>query len=187
MELSKEEIRAQIKARRAGLDAAWVRETSARIAHIVVSRLEFTGASVVGAYLAMASEVQTDAILRACWSAGKRVCVPALDRTRGIYDLAWMTRDSAVATGPFGVPELVSPPWVAADQPIDLLLVPGVGFDRAGGRVGHGRGYYDRILTARAVNLRCRLGLAFEFQIFPRVPMTVSDVRMDVVITEEEA
>ena len=187
MELSKEEIRAQIKARRAGLDAAWVRETSERIACRVVARPEFAAASVVGAYLAMAPEVQTEAILRACWSAGKRVCVPALDRTQGGYDLAWMTRDSAVSKGPFGVAELVSPAWVAADQPIDLLLVPGVGFDRAGGRVGHGRGYYDRILTARAAHLRCRLGLAFEFQVFPRVPMTASDVRMDVVMTQHEA
>lgn len=187
MELSKEEIRARIKARRAGLEAAWVRETSERIAHIVVARPEFAAASVVGAYLAMPPEVQTDGILRACWSAGKRVCVPALDRTRGLYDLAWMSRDSAVAIGPFGVPELVSPQWVAPDQPIDLLLVPGVGFDRAGGRVGHGRGYYDRILTARAARLRCRFGLAFEFQIFPRVPMTVSDVRMDVVLAQNDA
>jgi 5-formyltetrahydrofolate cyclo-ligase len=184
MELTKEQIRAQIKTRRATLAPEWVRSASASITQAVVARPEFTAASVVGAYLAMAPEVQTDAILRACWSAGKRVCVPALDRPRKCYDLAWITPDSPVATGPFNVPELVAPQWVPAEQAIDLILVPGVGFDRAGGRVGHGRGYYDRMLTERAGRLRCRLGLAFEFQVFDRVPMTDTDIRLDGVISE---
>jgi len=66
---------------------------------------------------------------------------------------------------------------------VDLVVVPGVAFDRRGGRLGHGRGYYDRLL-AQARPETLLVGLAYQCQILPEVPMLPSDRYMNIVITE---
>ena len=78
-----------------------------------------------------------------------------------------------------------------ADRPgeslcgIDLVLVPGIAFDRFGGRVGKGAGYYDRALAPLDKQSRpALLGLGFALQLTQRVPMTTHDVYLDAVVTE---
>jgi 5-formyltetrahydrofolate cyclo-ligase len=71
---------------------------------------------------------------------------------------------------------------VAVDQ-IDLIIVPGVAFDRDGSRLGHGLGYYDKLL-ARARPETLRVALAFDCQIFPTLPTAPHDVPMHVIVTE---
>jgi 5-formyltetrahydrofolate cyclo-ligase len=66
---------------------------------------------------------------------------------------------------------------------IDLAMVPGVAFDERGGRLGHGKGYYDKLLENARPD--CPLvALAFECQIFPEIPVGEHDIYMDKVITE---
>jgi 5-formyltetrahydrofolate cyclo-ligase len=72
---------------------------------------------------------------------------------------------------------------VVAPSRVDLMLVPGVAFDRQGGRLGHVRGFYDRLLQEAGAG-PLRVGLAFECQLVERVPMTAGDEPMDLVITE---
>ncbi|GAA5505996.1 5-formyltetrahydrofolate cyclo-ligase [Novipirellula caenicola] len=67
---------------------------------------------------------------------------------------------------------------------IDLILVPGVGFDARGGRTGHGKGYYDKLLK-NAKNETPFVGLAFECQMFDEIPMQSHDLFMDKVVTEK--
>jgi 5-formyltetrahydrofolate cyclo-ligase len=74
--------------------------------------------------------------------------------------------------------------WLSVDD-VDLVLVPGLAFDSSGGRVGHGRGYYDKTLAQTRTGTPFKVALAFEFQIFDRVPIDPSDVRMDVLVTEK--
>ena len=80
---------------------------------------------------------------------------------------------------------LLEPPTASDEFPceaLDLLLVPGLAFDRHGGRLGQGGGYYDRLLaTGRPKQI---LGIAFSAQIIPQVPMSTYDVRVDGVLTE---
>jgi 5-formyltetrahydrofolate cyclo-ligase len=64
---------------------------------------------------------------------------------------------------------------------IDLALVPGVGFDLRGGRLGRGRGFYDQLLAGFG-GLKC--GVALNEQIASEIPTEAHDVRMDVVLTE---
>ena len=70
-----------------------------------------------------------------------------------------------------------------APSDVDLFIVPGVAFDRQGGRLGYGRGYYDRLL-ALARPGAAAVGLAFEAQLVERVPAAAHDVPMDAVVTE---
>jgi 5-formyltetrahydrofolate cyclo-ligase len=68
-------------------------------------------------------------------------------------------------------------------QAIDLIIVPGVAFDEHGGRLGHGKGYYDRLLSESKDIFK--IGLCFEFQIFDNIPMDEHDVYMDLIVTEK--
>jgi len=64
---------------------------------------------------------------------------------------------------------------------VDLFIVPGIAFDPKGYRLGWGKGYYDRLLTGvKAI----KIGLAYSFQIVPRLPHKKYDIPMDIVITE---
>ena len=68
-------------------------------------------------------------------------------------------------------------------EELDLVMVPGVAFDPRGGRMGQGKGYYDRLL-ARVRPDAPLVALAFDCQIFPEIPVAEHDVFMDTVITE---
>jgi 5-formyltetrahydrofolate cyclo-ligase len=71
-------------------------------------------------------------------------------------------------------------------QPIDLdlIMVPGVAFDRNGGRTGHGKGYYDKLLQHARLNAPL-IALSFECQLFEKIPAENHDIYMDKVVTED--
>ncbi len=84
--------------------------------------------------------------------------------------------------GRFGIPEPAEPVFAAEDE-LDLILVPGVAFDRVGRRVGHGGGFYDRLLPQYRVS---RAGICFDFQCLGAVPAEEHDIRMNWVVTETQ-
>ncbi len=88
-----------------------------------------------------------------------------------------------LAPGKWGIPEPVMKIPVPS-QKIDLVLVPGIAFDRRGNRLGRGGGYFDRFLSSIPQRIR-KVALAYSFQIVERVPVTPQDVPVDEVITEE--
>ena len=148
---------------------------------------EYAAARTVMLYVAVQSEVRTRPLLGAAIAQGKRVVVPYCVGN----DLALSLLDSLdeLAPGTYGIleprPELRALPGkrVEAGQ-IDLVMVPGVAFDRRGGRLGHGKGYYDRFLPSLRADALA-IGVAFECQLVPEVPMLPGDVFMDRVITEK--
>jgi len=181
---TKDEIRAAIQEKRGALDASWVNDNSGLMGRQVADLIEFRKASIVAAYVAMQGEVRTDAVIEQCWQENKRVCVPAYRAETNHYDFVRLDRDARMVAGPARILEPEEKQWIPVGE-VDLVLVPGVAFDSLGGRVGHGGGHYDRILGQARSGMPFTVGLAFEFQIFDRVPTDESDVRMDVVVTEK--
>jgi 5-formyltetrahydrofolate cyclo-ligase len=70
-------------------------------------------------------------------------------------------------------------------QDLDLIMVPGVAFDRNGGRTGHGKGYYDKLLEHARLDAPL-IALAFECQLFPEIPCESHDIYMDKVVTQSD-
>ena len=181
--MKKDEIRGRARARRSGLDRAEIRRSSAAIQRAVMNFGEWAAARRVCLYLALPGEVKTRLLLNACWKAGKRVLVPAYRAGLRKYCLAGLRREDRVKAGRWSVPEPARPRWVSKAK-TDLVVVPGLAFDRRGGRVGHGGGHYDRLLAGPALRGAFKIGIAFECQIIPRAPMDSRDIRMDAVVTE---
>lgn len=106
--------------------------------------------------------------------------IPAFDEALGSYRMAKYTPE--LKKGKFGIPEPENPIWAEADE-LDLILVPGVAFDRAGGRIGRGGGFYDRLLPQYNA---IRAGICFDFQCLEKIPSEPHDGLMDVLITESK-
>ena len=137
-------------------------------------------------YVGVRSEVGTRPFLLEAMAGGKRVVVPyCVGRDLHLFHLQGM--EELAASG-FGLleprPELRADPAKRADPAeLDLVMVPGVAFDRRGGRLGHGKGYYDRLLPRVRRNAPL-VAVAFECQLFPEIPMLEHDIFMDQVVTE---
>ncbi len=69
-------------------------------------------------------------------------------------------------------------------QQVDLAIIPGVGFDKSGGRIGNGKGYYDRLLC-RLNKKAMKIGACYESQLFEKIPMNDNDIPMDLLVTEK--
>lgn len=182
--LTKESIRAVMRKRRASLEAAWVLARSREIVARVVAVPEFERAEVVLGYLSLAGEVNVDGLLNAAWKAGKRVAVPAM-RDDGEYMPAWLTPNESLTPGGFQVRQPTVPFWAKPDT-YGLVVVPGVAFAADGARLGHGKGFYDRMLARLGRRVICKAGVCFSYQLAPELPVTATDVGMDVVVTEDQ-
>ncbi len=179
----KHELRRQIEPRRRALEAdrqeAWSERAQARF----VALPEFDAARVVAVYSPLPGEVGTARIAQAARAAGKTVCVPARRDDTGAYAMTVWHDGMRWMAGPLGTREPVEKCWLAM-QEVDLVALPGVAFDRQGGRLGRGGGHYDRLL-AEGPNAGAA-GLLFEFQWTETVPMNDWDIRMDVLVSERQ-
>jgi 5-formyltetrahydrofolate cyclo-ligase len=142
---------------------------------------EYQAAKTLATYVSTSQEVQTLELIDGAWSDDKEVVIPCcisnelqMFYLEGVADLVPCTLDILEPRQDLRQRE---ERWLNVSQ-INLFIVPGVAFDRSGGRLGHGKGYYDRVL-ANAPRETPKFALTFECQVVDRVPMTASDVLMD--------
>lgn len=154
---------------------------SERIVERVLALPEVGAAGRVMAFWSFGSEVQTSPLIERLHEAGKRVVLPRIGDGE-IEAVAYAPGDPVAPTS-FGAMEPVGVELVPAED-VDVVIVPGVAFDRRGGRVGYGGGFYDR-LFARAPSVRA-VAVAFAVQLVDEVPQGRSDSRVDVIVTEDE-
>ena len=112
------------------------------------------------------------------WPEDKKIALPRVDGNDLV--LHWVAGPDDLVKGCFGILEPPASTPVADPNKLDLILVPGVAFDRQGGRLGRGRGYYDRLLAGTSA---FKVGVCFDWQIVPEVPREAHDIRMDAVVT----
>jgi 5-formyltetrahydrofolate cyclo-ligase len=162
-------------------------ELSRRICTTFMALPEYAAARTVMFYLDVRSEVRTRQALPEALASGKRIIVPWCNE-QGELELFHLTDMAELAIGMYRIlepkPELRSLPQkqVRAEE-LDLVMVPGVAFDRRGARMGHGKGYYDKLLQHARPDSPL-MALAFECQLFDEIPTAEHDIFMDRIITE---
>lgn len=162
-------------------------ELSRQILARLVQLPEYVAARTVFCYINLPSEVQTQPFLPTVWQQRKTLVVPWCQDER--IELFGLESFEELTTGGFGLLEPRAqlrglPERRVEPQALDLIVVPGVAFDPHGGRLGHGKGYFDRFLSGVSPRVP-RVALAFQCQIFPEVPTTAHDVPMSRILTEE--
>lgn len=153
---------------------------------------EFMGAQGILLYVSFRSEVDTTKSLEYILKRGRKLILPRVDSRHRTLTLYKVKNMSELAPGYMGIPE----PDVGADREvslkdIDLVIIPGAGFDLEGNRLGYGGGYYDRLLSYES-RLLAKVGhhittvaLAFEEQIGEEIPSEPHDIKVDIIITDK--
>jgi len=199
----KRELRSEIaKLRRVTLLEERARLAGERFAERLVPRLVSEGVEILALYAALPSELATRPAFERARAAGLRCCLPRCEPGRQLA-FHWVHEWESLRPGRYGVLE----PGARADA-VDLaarpsdsgvsgsksgvsspkvwVVVPGVAFDRRGGRLGRGAGYYDRSFEQRGPEAPILCGAGFSFQILDEVPTGDHDRRMDLLFDEFE-
>ena len=179
-------IRRSIHAVRQGLSEADRLARSHRVWERVAALSCYQHARVVLGYMAFDHEVLTDGLMQQAMASGKQLVLPMVLGDRqglALYSIEDLERD--VAPGYRGIlePQPLRTRAVAPET-LDLALIPGVAFDLRGGRLGFGVGFYDRLLS-RLPREVPTVGLAFDFQVIPRLPLQPHDMLLDAIATEK--
>ncbi|MFM7200501.1 MAG: 5-formyltetrahydrofolate cyclo-ligase [Myxococcota bacterium] len=136
----------------------------------------------VALYRAMGQEASLEPLIPVLRDAGVALWLPRVRDDQSLDFLPWPA-DAPLAPGPFGILEPVVAGQPARAGEIDCFLVPGLAFDRQGGRLGRGKGYYDRALSLFPDSVP-RVGVAFALQLLPEVPCESWDLRMHTLVSE---
>lgn len=139
-------------------------------------------------YLPVNGEADTWPLFEEGLARKCRVLLPCCRKDEpGCMDFFRVMHKNQLALGAYNIPEPDTDVCVRMDDPqADIVLVPGVGFDRKGHRIGYGGGYYDRFLTRHPMDHALIIGLAFSCQIMDQLPHDPWDKRVDVIVTEDE-
>lgn len=144
----------------------------------------FRQAKAVCFYVSMPHEVDTEPMIDKALARGMRVCVPRCDGASATLTLYAIGSRDELVPGTWGILE-PSPDAsrVVKPEEVGCVIVPGVAFDAEGGRVGNGKGFYDRFLKTLRPDA-AKIGLAFSLQMVPGVPAEAHDVKLDLVLTD---
>jgi 5-formyltetrahydrofolate cyclo-ligase len=164
-------------------------ELSKGICESFMALPSYASARTVMFYIDVRSEVRTRQSLPAALASGKTIVVPWCNAA-GELELFRLANMEELAVGMYKILEPKAelrqlPEKQCRAEEIDLVMVPGVAFDRTGGRMGHGKGYYDKLLQHARKDTPL-VALAFECQLFPEIPAASHDIYMDAVITEKQ-
>lgn len=179
---AKRELRREVLARRDAMDAVERAERSRDIAARALALPEIGDAGTVMAFWSFGSEVDTAPLIEGVLANGTRLVLPRVEGAE-VVAAAYASGDP-VAASSFGAMEPTGGP-VTAPLEVDVVVVPGVAFDRRGARVGYGGGFYDRFLPRTRAGVPA-IAVAFALQVVGEVPEGPFDRRVDAIVTEHE-
>lgn len=176
--MDKKELRRRIREQKRQMSLEQIEEASRVLTEKFLSTKLYRDAKTVYGYLPYNQEVRTQALLQRALDDGKKVAVPKVygEEMRFIY----LTDLSRVSSGYAGIPEPVDDGPVAQDASA-LVLMPGVAFDKNGGRIGYGGGFYDRFLEREPDHPT--VALCYGFQVVEKLETEDHDIPVDMVIS----
>ena len=184
--MSKAELRARLRKLRRGLPRVYRLQASAEIARKLLALEFYAHARAIHIYVSWQEEVDTHELIRARLQADRRVLTPKINPTTKSLEHYVIPHFHALVPGAFGILEPSREHGAVLSEDfnmIDLIIVPGLGFDRKGNRLGYGGGYYDRVLAEIATP---KVALAFAAQVVNTIPAEAHDQGVDFIITERE-
>ncbi len=176
----KHQIRNEMKERRRFMDRGEVVEKSQRAAEIFLNSEIYKSARVIMLYMPLGNEADTREIIKRAFADGKRLVLPVTDEGTGKITPVFFEENTVFRKGGFSVTEPKNSKDAKKSE-IDVVIVPGIAFDKNGARVGFGKGCYDMFLEGMDA---VKIGFCYEFQICEGIPADRHDVKMNFLLTE---
>lgn len=176
-------MRAHLRSRRREAASA-DEQASIALCDVFMSNISLPENCVVGAYIEQGSEMDPAIIVEVLRDQGFKIAMPSIEEIDGSLSFREYEFGNKLEIGPLKIPQPFS--TVPLVEP-DVILVPLLGFDRKGERLGQGRGYYDRYLASmRSKKVLIAIGLAYATQEEEKIPSAEHDQKLDAVVTEKE-
>lgn len=179
---NKEELRETIRHRLQNLSSEDIAWKSYLICDHILQHPKWQEAKIVGLFASLPTEPVVEFLWDEIRRTNKKICYPKINGEH-LSLIVVNDPDELVASRWQLREPVMREPNLQALEKIDLLVVPGLAFSLNGERLGRGGGYYDRLL-ARDVVRAYKMGVCFDVQMFPRLPLESHDVQVDAVITE---
>jgi 5-formyltetrahydrofolate cyclo-ligase len=188
----KKTMRLRLTKARNELSANQREQWSNEAASYITEKFESMGIANFLVYIPFRSELSTRSLIEWGWNKGLKVLVPRCDPSdysMGIYHLQdW----NELSPGAYGIdePDPMRTRVLEHDFVPEAIVLPGLAFDRVGGRLGYGSGYYDRLFERlqpcfEADQPPVLIGLGYYMQIVSKVPMEIHDVALNFLVTEK--
>lgn len=188
--LNRQQLRQELRTQRRQLNTHLQQTAAAALTNRVCELPIFQTSVHIAGYIASDNEINPEAIFAHAWQLGKKCYLPLLKPGQQLCFVAY-ERSDKLHRNQFNIlePEFLPEKLIASDK-LDLVLLPLVGFDLHGNRLGMGVGYYDRTFAFLQKTPRPTqpylLGLAYEAQQVPNIPAESWDIRLDGVATEKK-
>ena len=182
--MDKKQLRHQLKTRLIELTSQQRSEKSRRACKHLIAMEQFCSASVVMLYLSLPHEVDTTLIILQAWQREKTVAVPKVSwQQRHMIPVEITSLETGMSTEASGLRNPVTGVPMPLEE-IDVVVTPGIAFDKNGNRLGRGGSYYDRFFASKKLRaIKC--GIAFSEQVIESVPTIEHDIGVDFLVTEE--
>lgn len=182
--MNKKELRQHLRQIMASISPEELHERSLKACLRLTETPEYHRAEVLMVFLSLPAEVDTTSLVLHAWRDRKRVLAPKVSwEQRRMLPIEIGSLSDDVRESPLGLREPIQGvPFPVTN--IDLVIVPGMGFDTQGNRIGRGRGFYDRFL-AHPDWRGTSCGLALEEQVAEHVPTEEQDKRVDMLVTDD--
>lgn len=178
---NKAQLRSELRQRRQALSQPQQRAAAEAAASHLMQLPGWAQARRIALYLAQDGEIDTSPISELCRKPGIQLFLPVIGPDDSLTFARWQT-DEPLLTNRYGIPEPATAAQRCAAAELDILVLPLVGWDRRGGRLGMGGGFYDRSLAGVTDTLL--VGLAHSVQELEQVPQEQWDISMDYVVTD---
>jgi 5-formyltetrahydrofolate cyclo-ligase len=183
--MDKAQLRTQFRKILLGMSLEERVEKSRKACQNLMRTEQFADVVTVMAFLSLPHEVDTSEAILCAWQLGKTVAAPKISwQQRHMIPVEIKSLDTGFSTE---IGELRNPvkglpiPF----EEIDMVITPGLGFDKSGNRLGRGGSYYDKFFTNKGLRaVKC--GLAFAEQVVDHVTVTDHDVPVDMLVTDEQ-
>ncbi|MDK9720676.1 MAG: 5-formyltetrahydrofolate cyclo-ligase [Rhodospirillales bacterium] len=183
MTAEKSDLRRQLRQTRKALQPVWGGRAGMRLMGQALPHLTVQDGAVVAGYWPVGSEMDPRPLMMALQDKGARLALPVVTAVGEALAFRAFDFTDQLAPGLMGTPE---PTTNKAFLTPDILLVPLLGFDRQGLRLGQGGGYYDRTLESlRARHKVTAIGIAFAAQEVSTLPFLAHDQKLDAIVTEQ--
>ncbi len=182
--MDKSKLRKEIIEKRNLLDENTVKSASKTIVKTLQSLPDLKQAKIVLSYMPYGKEVDIRPLNQWILNQGKVLCLPRVINKTEMEARAVNDISQGLLKSGFGVLEPTYDNELIDTDKIELILVPGLAFDKTGNRMGHGNGYYDRFLASCSTNT-ILIGIAYAFQVFDSIPFDKYDVKVNKLITEK--
>ncbi|WP_460295457.1 5-formyltetrahydrofolate cyclo-ligase [Clostridium sardiniense] len=179
----KKETRKNIIKQRDELDITVKEAMDNNIIEKLMMNETYKSARGIFIYIGFGSEINTKIIIREALNSGKEVYVPKVIKK----DMILIKIDSLenLVTSSYGILEPIGDKSDLDVNKLELIVMPGVAFDKSGNRLGYGGGYYDKFLEQNKIECK-KIALSYDFQVLEKLEVEEHDIKVDLIITENQ-